>query len=196
MTRAFAEGVSIGQRPMRADARRNYERILATAHEVFAENGTGASLEEIARRAGIGIGTLYRHFPTREDLLVAVMQNAFDTLHARATDLMEQDDAGAAIEQYMASWLRLGAVYKGVAAEVMNASLDTDRPLPSGCQCAQDDSRRLLSRAQEAGAIRRDVTHKQIWRLMNGLALGIKDADVSEQEARTMFDVIVKGLRF
>ena len=195
MTRAFSEGVSTAQRPMRADARRNYERILTTAGEVFAESGTDASLDEIARRAGIGIGTLYRHFPTREDLLVAVMQNAFETLHARAAVLQDESDAGAALEQYMASWLRLGAVYKGVAAELMNASLDHDRPIPSGCQSAQNDSLCLLRRAQDTGAIRKDVTHQQVWRLMNGLSLSIKDADVSQEEARTMFDVIVKGLR-
>lgn len=73
---------------VRADARRNYEHLLAVAGEAFAEHGTDASLRDVARRAGVGIGTLYRHFPTRETLLEALMSSRFDVLRASAEDLL------------------------------------------------------------------------------------------------------------
>jgi AcrR family transcriptional regulator len=73
---------------MRADARRNYDRLLAVAHEVFAEQGTGASLEEVARRADVGIGTLYRHFPTRDAVLEALLNAGFTSLRVKAEALL------------------------------------------------------------------------------------------------------------
>lgn len=180
---------------MRADARRNYDRILVTAHDVFREQGTDASLEEIARRAEVGIGTLYRHFPVREDLLVAVMQSTFEKMHIRANELMECDDPAAALEEYALYWLQHTAVYKGVAAECMNRALESNQPWATRCHVCQDDSQHLLARAQQAGTIRADVTHKDIWRLLNGLVLGLKDASVSQEQALTMFNVVMKGLR-
>lgn len=183
------------QRPMRADARRNYERILKNAHVVFSESGTDASLEEIARRAEVGAGTLYRHFPSREDLLVAVMHNGFADLHRRALELRTSPDPAAALEEYFAFWLQQTTTYKGVAAAVMNQSLESERPWASRCHLAQEDSQFLLQRAQDAGAIRSDITHKEIWRLLNGVVIGVKDANVSRDEAQSMFDIILRGLR-
>ena len=180
---------------MRADARRNYDRILVAAHDVFSEHGTDASLEEVARRAGVGIGTLYRHFPTREELLVAVMQSTFENVHTRATELLEWDEPADALEEYALYWLQHTAVYKGVAAECMNRALESDQPWATRCHVAQSDSQQLLARAQRAGTIRADVTHKDIWRLLNGLVLGLKDASVSREQALTLFNVVMKGLR-
>ncbi|AVP58314.1 TetR/AcrR family transcriptional regulator [Pulveribacter suum] len=87
---------------MRADAQKNYDRLLATAREVFAEQGADASLRDIARRAQVGLGTLYRHFPSREALLQALLRTSFEALAARADALQTQDDSASAL----VSWLQ------------------------------------------------------------------------------------------
>src|SRR5215472_6078720 len=98
-----APAVAGDPRPMRADAQRNYARLLSAAMAAFTEHGADdTSLEEIARRAGVGIGTLYRHFPTRQALLEAVYRDQVEALRARADDLTGSDDPGEAL----AAWLR------------------------------------------------------------------------------------------
>src|ERR1700679_2434661 len=84
-------------KPMRADARKNYEHLLAVAREVVAEQGADASLRDIARKAEVGLGTLYRRFPTREALLETLLRETFDNLSARAKELMLAKDSGAAL---------------------------------------------------------------------------------------------------
>ena len=160
------------QRPKRADAQRNYECILNIARDVFAERGPDASLEEIARRAEVGIGTLYRHFPSREDLLVSVMHNGFDDLHHRAIELQTSPEPAAALDEYFGLLLQHATTYKGCAATIMNKSLESERRWASSSHVAQEDSQILLKRAQDAGAIRSDVTHKEIWRLLSGVVIG------------------------
>src|SRR3954447_17497648 len=93
-------------KPMRADARRNYEKLLAAAREAFTQQGSSASLEDIARRAGVGIGTLYRHFPTRQALLEAVYLDEVDAVCQSAAALAEQEPWDA-----LAAWLRRFVAY-------------------------------------------------------------------------------------
>jgi len=180
---------------MRADAQRNYDRILAAAHEVFVERGSDATLEEVARRAEVGIGTLYRHFPSREDLLVAVMQDAFTELHLRAAELRTSPDPYAAFEAYLGRWLHRSAMYKGIAVEIMEDTLHCDPQWAMCLQSAQEDFQDLLQRAQDAGAIRQDVTDKDVWHLMKGVAGSLKDPVIRREEGRTLFDVVLRGLR-
>lgn len=182
-------------RPKRADARRNYERLLVAANDVFMEEGTNAALEDVARRAEVGIGTLYRHFPRREDLLDAVMQSSFQRLHAEAEHCLTLDDPLEAIDRYIMFWLRQTAVYKGVGAECINHALDQKRTSSACYQLTKADMRLLLERGQRAALIRPDVTYRDIWRLMSGFVLGLRDADISTPEARVMLDVILRGLR-
>src|SRR6184192_3929854 len=92
-----APGPAVRPRPMRADARRNYERLVAAAADAFAAHGTEASLEDIARRAGVGIGTLYRHFPTREALLEALLRSRFEEMQRRAAELSASAAPGEAL---------------------------------------------------------------------------------------------------
>ncbi|MGC4192455.1 MAG: TetR/AcrR family transcriptional regulator [Thermomicrobiales bacterium] len=183
-------------RPMRADARRNYDRLIAVAHEVFTEQGVGASLEEIARRAGVGTGTLYRHFPTREALLLTVMESAFSAQHAYAVDLLGRDDAAEALEDYIRFWIRNTAVYKGLSVEVMKAAMEgVETPLTVTCLQTRIDAEEILSRAQASGQIRPDVTQKDVWRLLHGVVMAVKDTEIDQDTARTMVDIILKGLR-
>ncbi|HYJ13540.1 MAG TPA: helix-turn-helix domain-containing protein [Thermomicrobiales bacterium] len=195
MTNSTQLAGSPAVRPMRADARRNYERLLTAASDVFMEEGTSAALEEVARRADVGIGTLYRHFPSREDLLDAVMQSSFQRLHDEAERCLTLDDPLQAIDDYINFWLRQTAVYKGIGAECINHALEPERRSSSCCQLTKVDMRLLLERAQRAGLVRPDVTYKDVWRLMSGFVMGLRDADASTPEARVMIDVILRGLR-
>ena len=180
---------------MRADAQRNYQRILAAAHDVFVERGSDATMEEVARRADVGVGTLYRHFPNREDLLVAVMQDAFVELHDRAAALLQSSDPLAAFEEYLERWFQRTATYKGIASEITIEAIHCDPHWATCVLTAQEDLQALLQRAQDAGAIRADVTDKDVWRLMKGIGSCLKDAEVRREEGRTLFDVVLRGLR-
>jgi AcrR family transcriptional regulator len=107
------------QRPQRADARRNYEKLLAAAHEEFAEEGTGATLEDVARRAEVGIGTLYRHFPTRQALQEAVYRDQIEALAAQAHDLAERLEPEDALVRWMRLMMAHAVVKRGLNRALM-----------------------------------------------------------------------------
>lgn len=183
-------------RPMRADARRNYDRLVSAAQEVFTEQGIGASLEEIAQRAGVGTGTLYRHFPTREALQMAVMDSAFCAQHEYALELLEQEDRAGAIEAYIRYWISNTAVYKGLAAEVMKSAIENDQmPVQASCMFAKPDFAEIVRRAHDSGAIHPDLTETDIWRLLHGVAMAVKESDIDRDSALRMVEIILKGIR-
>src|SRR3954471_16540460 len=111
---------------MRADARRNYERLLDQARTAFAEFGVDASLDDIARRAGVSSGTLYRHFPTRLDLVEAVLAGQIVELAELGRDLLDADDAFEALRTWLRATITHGMTYRGLSAEVMNSALSSD----------------------------------------------------------------------
>ncbi|MEQ4206287.1 helix-turn-helix domain-containing protein [Actinopolymorpha sp. B9G3] len=155
---------------MRADARRNYERLLAVARDVFAEHGTDASLRDVARRAGVGIGTLYRRFPTRESLLEAIVRDGFDNLRTSAQELL-----GAQLPRdALLTWLRQlaagSATFRGLPESVMAALHDEDSELHASCQAMRTAGAQLLDRAQRSGAVRADVTADELLALAAGVA--------------------------
>ena len=143
-------------RPKRADARRNYEKVLAAAREAFAEGGESTALEEIARRAGVGIGTLYRHFPNRQALLEALYVGEVEEVCRSAAEL-----DGADPWEALTSWFERFIAYIGtkqaLAAELLNY-LDQDASLFQVSRTALFEAGEpLLKRAQEAGVVRPDV---------------------------------------
>jgi AcrR family transcriptional regulator len=146
-------------RPRRADARRNYERLLAEAREAIAADGVNASLERIARAAGVGIGTLYRHFPTREALLEAVLREHFARLAARAEEL--HGAGGPAAHTALAVWLRefaeASATVQGLSGVVVAALRDERSELHAACDRMRAAVARLLAHAQDQGGVRRDT---------------------------------------
>jgi AcrR family transcriptional regulator len=147
-----------GESPLRADAQRNRDLILAAAEEVFLERGAGASLDDVARRAGVGIGTLYRRFPTREALLAASFSERFLTL-AKASQSRDADgDPRGALRAYLEELVMHSNVYRGLAIS-LGTVLHSGTP---GCQATTEEGRRLLRVAQKAGAIRRDVTFEDL----------------------------------
>lgn len=184
--------MTISQRPMRADARRNYERLLAAARDAFAGQGTEASLEDIARSAEVGIGTLYRHFPTRRALLEAVLHDSMVTLDTRARELFDSPSP----EEALLLWLRYlvahTTTYRGLAATLMSSVGDETSELYGSCERMRSTGARLLLGAQKAGAIRPDVTGADLVKLVNAIAWV---GEHSEDDADRLLDLLMNGLR-
>lgn len=143
--------------PKRVDARRNRERLLASARQVFLEQGTDASLRDVARRADVGIATLYRHFPTREALLEAVLRGRLDTLRTTADELAGDPSPGGALTAWLGRFAESAGAWHGLPATVMAALRDDGSELHASCAALQEAAGRLLCRAQETGAARVDL---------------------------------------
>jgi AcrR family transcriptional regulator len=183
-------------RPMRADAQRNYQRLLDAALAVFAEHrADDASLEEIARRAGVGIGTLYRHFPSRQALLEAVYRDQVEALRAAAAELHESASPGDALT----AWLRALMAFSSTKANLTAALLATigkDSELLSSCSmaiCGAADT--LLDRAKEAGVVRADVGARDLIRLVHAVNIASQHAPSDPGQADRLLGLILDGLR-
>jgi AcrR family transcriptional regulator len=178
-------------RPKRADALRNYEKVLAAAREAFAEGGESTALEEIARRAGVGIGTLYRHFPNRQALVEALYVDEVDEVCRSAAQL-----EGAEPWEAFSGWIeRLNgyvARKKALAHELMNY-MDHDASLFQACRASLFAAGQpLLERGHEAGVIRPDVTIAEVIQLVVGIAK-IPSSDPAQTEH--ILRIAVDGLR-
>jgi AcrR family transcriptional regulator len=169
------------RRPQRADARRNFDALLAAAREVFAEDGTSASLEEIARRAGVGIGTLYRNFPTRQDLFEAVYLDEVDALARVAAELSDLDPWEALV-----AWMRRFVGYVTTKRAIYEA-LNRDSAMFGSCrQVIYGAGRPLLQRAQDAGKARSDVSFEDVLHLVNGVSGATFVDDAQRDRVLTM----------
>src|SRR5947209_2599848 len=124
----------VAERPQRADARRNRERLLAAAELTFTERGPDASLEEVARRAGVGIGTLYRHFPTRRALVEAVLADQIDALQKQAEALLDSPTPGDAFATWLRAQMQGAMSCRGLAASAMITMLDDCNTTPPICE--------------------------------------------------------------
>ncbi|GAA3218986.1 TetR/AcrR family transcriptional regulator [Dactylosporangium siamense] len=163
---------------VRVDARRNRDLLLAAAREAFETHGTDASLRDIARQAGVGIGTLYRHFPTREALLEALLASRFDALRDRAEELSATAAPGEALLGWLGELAAGSVTVRGLPESVMAALRDEESELHASCAGMRAAGGQLLQRAQEAGEVRADVTAAQVLALAAGLAwAGEQSAD-------------------
>jgi AcrR family transcriptional regulator len=183
------------ERPMRADARRNYERLLAEAAAAFAERGADdVSLEEIARRAGVGIGTLYRHFPTRQALLEAVYRDQVESLARQATELLTADAPGPALARWLVALTAFGATKRSLNRALL-ATLGQDSDLFSSCGALlRESTTALLERAQQAGVARADVQGTDVLRLVHGLMLACDATAGDAGQADRMLSLVMAGL--
>jgi AcrR family transcriptional regulator len=182
-------------RAQRADAQRNAERLLAAAREVFAEQGPDAALEEIARRAGLGIGTLYRHYPNRHALVEAVFRDRVEAAKARADALMTSATPGEALTEWLRDQLQQGAECRGLGAAAMIMMLDDDSGGQTPCEEMRAAGERLLARAQEAGAFRPDADIDDLVRLVNAIELATHDAPDGAAQADRLFALMMDGVR-
>ncbi|GHH40837.1 TetR family transcriptional regulator [Streptomyces candidus] len=184
-------------RPMRADARRNHDRLLAEARAAFAAHGTDASLEEVARRAGVGIGTLYRHFPTRYALMGAVFQGAVDELVARAEGLTHASAPCEALVAWLRAIITHAGEYRGLARALM-AECGTDNPASAMASCSipmREAGTALLARAQRSGAVRPDVPIRDLMQLTNAIALAAEQSPDDPELADRLLSLALRGLR-
>ncbi len=179
-------------RPKRADARRNYEKVLAAAREAFAEGGESTALEEIARRAGVGIGTLYRHFPNRQALLEALYVDEVEEV-CRSAAQYEGGDPWEALNGWFERFIGYIATKQALAAELLNY-VDRDAQVFHASRAALFAAGEpLLTRAQEAGVVRPDVDIAEVIQMVMGIAtLPTGDRRQTERLLRIALD----GLRY
>lgn len=175
---------------MRADARRNYERLLTEAGAAFGEKGTEASLEDIAKAAGVGVGTLYRHFPTRQDLILAVLRDRFEAMAATARDL-KCDDPGRALREWLLAQLHHITATRGLTAELAVAVNNPESPLHGQCEALFAVSDDLLGRAKETGAVRPDLTQADLATIVHGIAWSCESDPVRQER---LLDLFLEGV--
>ena len=192
MSTSVTSAPTLLERPKRADARRNYEKLLTAAREAFAEGGEATSLESIAERAGVGIGTLYRNFPNRQALVEALYVDEVEEVCRTAVELESADPWEA-----LNSWLERVAAYvatkQALLAELVNY-LDTDAELFQACRTyLYSAGEPLLLRAQEAGVVRPDVAIGEVIQLVVGIA---KVPSADPAQTQHVLRVALDGLRF
>jgi AcrR family transcriptional regulator len=176
---------------LRADARANRDRILSAAEQVFADAGAAASTEAVARRAGVGIGTVFRHFPTKQELIEATVVRHFEQLTAHAHDLAARDDAEAALRELIETMVG------GAATKILLIGLLSDPttdPVVRASRELRSAVRALLRRAQQAGAVRSDVSVDDLYLLVRGLALAGAQGSTKASTRRKALDVVLAGL--
>ncbi|WP_433274723.1 TetR/AcrR family transcriptional regulator [Actinosynnema sp. CS-041913] len=185
-----------GNRGLRADARRNRVKLLTAAAEVFAEQGHDATLDEVCRRAGVGPGTLYRHFPTRQDLLEALLREQVDVITARAAELLSERDVGAALVEWLSSVAEHAARFRGVASVLMVSGLKRTEKLFSSCHNDMFAAgAALVERAKEADALRPDVAVDEVFKLVNAIAWASEQTGGSTAERGRLVSLVLDGLR-
>jgi AcrR family transcriptional regulator len=183
-------------RELRADARRNRERVLRTAQQLFATEGLSVSLDEIARRAGVGPGTVHRHFPAKEALYLAVAVDQVEQLAAEAKALAAGDPATALFAQ-LSRMMASGAENVAVKSALMAAEFDLRAAAPDVAEELTRNVADLLDRAQAAHAVRTDVTVEEVMALIAGAFATIRHAgaETSRQRSAHIAELILDGLR-
>jgi AcrR family transcriptional regulator len=181
------------ERPKRADARRNYEKVLAAARDAFAEGGESTALEEIARRAGVGIGTLYRHFPNRQALVEALYVDEVEEVCRLALEQPEDADPWEALNTWLERFIAYVATKRVLAAELMNY-LDKDAPVFKTCRTELwAAAEPLLTRAQAAGVVRRDAEIGDVMHMVMGIA---KVPTTDPAQTEHILRMALDGLRY
>jgi AcrR family transcriptional regulator len=185
---------NVVQRPLRADARRNRERVIAAAREVFGERGRDAQMDDVARRAEVGVGTVYRHFPTKEALLEALAVDAFERLTVRAGECLEIEDPWEALT--CALWA--GAEILSADRALSEVMADIPGPVPIGLTTQRELNETmttLIERAQAAGVLRADVVLDDIPMVMCGVGAATRKSHRCPDAWRRHMTIVLDGLR-
>lgn len=179
-------------RPLRADALRNYQRIVTAGRQVFRQSGTDASLEEVARVAGVGIGTLYRRFPNRLALLEAVYREDVDTLQHEVDRLLETHDAWAAVVAWSDLVLDYAATKRALFHALADAVDRNSELLTHSRQVVNESTGRVLRNAQQAGVARADVEPSDLLRLLGGCTMM---GDLDDAQRHRITEIVLAGIR-
>jgi AcrR family transcriptional regulator len=179
-------------RRLRADARRNRERLLATAKAAFAEEGLSVPLDEIARRAGVGPGTLYRHFPTKEELFEAVVH---ERLRGLVHDARALPGTGADLFGFIERLVLDAAAKQDLVDALAGAGVDVKTTVAATAAELRGEIDRLLLRAQEAGEVRTDIAIVDLMALLSGLLFALRPRSNERADPRRALAVLCDGLR-
>ena len=182
-------------RPLRADARRNRDALLVAAAAQFAERGVEAPLEDIARRAGVGIGTLYRHFPTRDALIADVYRREVDLLCGGVDELLATLPADEALAEWMRRFVGYVATKRGLAVALKSMVNDNSDLFAQSRANINESMARLVHAAVEEGLVRADADPEDVLQAMSGFCMFNEQAGWQEQ-AHRLVNLLVDGLRF
>jgi AcrR family transcriptional regulator len=181
-----------GSRPLRADARRNYDRLVDAARKVFADQGGGASIEAIAKQAGVGVGTLYRRFPKRIDLVEAVYREDIDLLVGSSEQGLTDLDPWAAL----GAWLRAYVDYGRSKRTFLNELHEAFEKNPDLKSVSRDRiwaaCNQVLTRAQEAGLARSDIDGQDLMQLVSPMCM---NSSLTADQGERLLTVVLDGLR-
>ncbi|MEU8172121.1 TetR/AcrR family transcriptional regulator [Microbispora hainanensis] len=176
---------------MRADARRNHERLLTAAVSAFSRHGVNASLDDIASQAGVGSATLYRHFPTRQVLVETVLEDRVDALCLRARQLLDEPSPVGALREWLVAVVEHSRTYRGLAAAQMALEIsdttDSDQIREAG--------EALLVRARKAGAVRPDIDVTDLLRLVNAVAWASEHTSAPSEQGERLLAIVIEGVQ-
>lgn len=187
----MTSGQATGRAP-RKDARRNYDRLLTAARAAFAEQGVGASLNDIARRADVGNVTLYRHFPTRQALLEALLGESLRGLRVHSDALLTAPAPGSALARWFEAAVEHAMTYRGLVDALVDSLADPESDLHASCQAMKTGGAQLLARAQQAKAVRPDVDASALFSLVAAVAWA---AERTPEDRDQILAVLFDGLR-
>jgi AcrR family transcriptional regulator len=180
-------------RPLRADARRNRDRIVAVAQEVFAEQGAGASLDEVARRAGVGAGTLYRHFPNRAALQEAVYRGSVEELGELGRALMDTHDPGSALDGWMRLLVAHMVARRGLAEALVDALGKGSEVFADCHRVLHETGGAMVERGRAAGVLRDDLDQRDLLWMAHGVSMAA-EGDGGADRVERLLGVLIAGL--
>jgi AcrR family transcriptional regulator len=186
--------VAAGDRPLRADARRNREKVLVAARAVFSEHGRDAQMDDVARRAGVGVGTVYRHFPTKEALIEALVVAAFEAIAAEAEAALEVDDPWEAFSSVLWRGAEIMAADRALSEVFASTpgAMESAMPTVEGLTVSVAE---LIARAQAAGVLRDDVIVDDVPMVMCGIGSATKKEHRCAEPWRRHLSIVLDGLR-
>jgi AcrR family transcriptional regulator len=180
---------------MRADARRNRDKLVATALQLFTENGTDVALEAVAQKAGVGVGTLYRHFPTRDALVEAVYLTELDRLHSGAAELLASYPPDEALERWLDLFVQYAVTKRGLAGALRSIFESGGNLYAQSRAKIVDALGSLLDAAGAEGAIRSDLDPEDVLLAMGGI-WSLPDEPNWAGRARKLLGLMMDGLRY
>jgi AcrR family transcriptional regulator len=179
-------------RPMRADARRNYDLLVEAARKVFVQHGGGASMEAIAKEAGVGVGTLYRHFPKRIDIVEAVYRDDVDVLVDSAERGLTELEPWPALEAWLRAYMDYGRSKRTFLNELHEAFEKNPDLKPASRERVWDVCERVLRRAQDAGEARRGIDGADLMQLVSPMCM---NSTLSAEQGERLLAMVLDGLR-
>jgi AcrR family transcriptional regulator len=181
-------------RPLRADARRNRAKVLEAAEEVFASEGLAVPVDEVARRAGVGVGTVYRHFPTKQALFEAIVVARLEALIERGEELCTAEDPGTALFTFISELVDLAVKKKDLSDELARAGVQSEQLLAGVKERLEHCFEVLLQRAQASGVVRHDINRTDVTALIMGTCMAANQHGCSESTQR-LVGVLCDGFR-